>query len=118
MRPESGQEPGAGGVMAASPERQRMNARRRYLLLCAVCGVALGMVPRFLHGPIPQKFNIHYIQGSIAVWAFYTARMLIGFLVGITVWPRRWFIRGPLCGILALFPLTLISLAMPRCGFP
>lgn len=71
-----------------------------------------------LHGPIPEKFNLLYIEGAIAVWGYYTARLLIGFVVGITRWPERWFLRGPLCGFLMMFPLTLVSLSMPGCGWP
>jgi len=44
--------------------------------------------------------------------------MLIGFWVGITTWPLAWWVRGPMCGFLSVFPLTLISLAMPGCGWP
>ncbi|HZR84097.1 MAG TPA: hypothetical protein VFD92_23575 [Candidatus Binatia bacterium] len=75
-------------------------------------------MPRFVHGPIPQKFDVLYINGSIAVWGYYVARLLIGFLVGITVWPERWWIRGPLCGVVMLLPLTVVALAMPGCGPP
>ena len=89
-----------------------------YPLLCALLGGVLGWLPMFLHGPIAAKFNVLYIRGSTAVWAFYSARLLIGALVGLTVWPHQWYLRGPLCGILALFPLALISLAMPGCGWP
>jgi len=92
--------------------------RLPYAALCAVLGVLVGWFPVLLHGPIPQKFNVLYIRGATAVWAFYTARLLIGFVVGITGWPRRWYLRGPLCGLLMMFPLTLISLAMPGCGWP
>ncbi len=92
--------------------------RLPYPLVCALLGGAVGWLPMFVHGPIAAKFNVLYIRGSTAVWAFYTARLLIGVLVGITVWPRPWYVRGPLCGLLALFPLTLISLAMPGCGWP
>jgi hypothetical protein len=70
------------------------------------------------HGPIPEKYNVIYIQGAIAVWAWYSARMLIGLLVGITSWPPRWWLRGPLCGLLMMFPLGLVSLATPGCGAP
>jgi hypothetical protein len=66
----------------------------------------------------PQKFDLLYIEGSIAVWSYYSARMLIGFWVGITTWPSAWWVRGPMCGFLSVFPLTLISLAMPGCGWP
>ncbi len=89
-----------------------------YLLLCVLLGSVLGWVPSFFHGPIPEKFDILYINGSVAVWGWYTARMLIGLLVGITSWPHNWYLRGPLCGLLAMFPLTLVSLAMPGCGEP
>jgi hypothetical protein len=89
-----------------------------YALVCTGLGLVLGWLPRLVHGPIPQKFNVLYIRGVVAVWAFYSARLLIGFLVGISRWPGPWYLRGPLCGLLAMFPLTLISLAMPGCGWP
>jgi hypothetical protein len=69
-----------------------------------------------VHGPIPYKFNVLRVNGAIAVWAYYSARLLTGYLVGITSWPRRWYLRGPLCGCLLLGPLGLVSLAMPGCG--
>ena len=87
-----------------------------YLLLCTVLGLILGWVPMFLHGPIPEKFNLLYIRGAVAVWAWYAARLMIGFLVGSTVWPRPWWVRGPLCGVLALLPPSLVALATPGCG--
>jgi hypothetical protein len=89
-----------------------------YPLVCTLLGLALGWLPMFVHGPIAQKFSILYIRGAIAVWGFYIARLLIGFMVGITRWPPQWYVRGPLCGFLALLPLTFISLAMPGCGWP
>ena len=50
-------------------------ARRRvpltYPLVCLLLGLLLGWTPRLLHGPIAEKFNVNYIQGSVAVWAFY-----------------------------------------------
>src|SRR5262249_6096250 len=76
----------------------------------------LGWVPMFLHGPIPQKFDIYYIHGAVAVWAYYTARLLIGFWVGVAAWPERWWLRGPLCGVLVMLPVTFFSLAVPTCG--
>jgi hypothetical protein len=88
-----------------------------YPLLCTLLGLVLGWVPIFLHGPIAEKFNVLYIRGAIAVWAWYYARMAIGFYVGITRWPERWWLRGPLCGFLSIFPLGLISVATPNCGF-
>ena len=87
-----------------------------YPLLCTLLGLPLAWVPLLIHGPIPYKFNVLGIQGAIAVWAFYSARLLIGFLVGITRWPSRWYLRGPLCGFIAMFPVTLIALATPGCG--
>ena len=89
-----------------------------YPLLCAILGVALGWWPMFFHGPIAAKFNLLYIRGATAVWAWYSARMLIGFLVGITRWPARWWLRGSLCGLLMMFPLGIVSVATPGCGFP
>jgi hypothetical protein len=81
-------------------------------------GAALGWIPWFLHGPIPEKFDLYFLDGSVAVWAWYTARMLIGTWVGITTWPRRWWVRGPMCGLLGMLPVTIVSLAVPTCGAP
>lgn len=89
-----------------------------YVLLCTLLGLALGWLPFLIHGPNPGKFNVLYIQGAIAVWAFYGARMLIGFFVGITRWPRPWYIRGPMCGLLVMLPLGIIALATPGCRWP
>ena len=89
-----------------------------YPLVCTLLGVLLGWLPWFVHGPIPYKFNVLYIRGAVAVWGFYSARMLIGFFVGITRWPTQWYLRGPLCGLLMMLPLGFISLAMPGCGWP
>ena len=91
-------------------------SRLPYWGLCAAIGLLLGWLPMLFHGPIPAKFDRLYINGAVAVWGFYLARLLIGFLVGITHWPRPWYIRGPLCGVLALLPLTFIVLATPGCG--
>jgi hypothetical protein len=88
-----------------------------YALLCTLLGLALGWVPRLIHGPHPWKFTMWRLNGDIAVWGFYTARMFVGLLVGITHWPARWYLRGPLCGILALLPLGFIALANPACGY-
>jgi len=92
--------------------------RARYVLLCTLLGLVLGWIPFFLHGPIPEKYSILRIDGPVAVWGWYTARMLIGFHVGVVAWPRAWYLRGPLCGLLVLFPLTIVSLATPGCGLP
>ena len=98
----------------AAPLRRRLP----YVVVCTAIGLALGWIPMLLHGPIPEKYNVLYIHGAIAVWGWYTARLLIGFVVGITWWPRPWWLRGPLVGFLMLFPLTLVSLATPGCGAP
>ncbi len=103
--------------MSSSVPRRPPLAGVSYLAVCVGLGLVAGWIPIFLHGPIAEKFNVLYIQGSIAVWGFYVARCSIGLWVGLTVMPRRWYLRGPLCGFLAMLPLTLVSLAMPGCGF-
>jgi hypothetical protein len=87
-----------------------------YPLVCALLGLVLGWLPWLVHGPIPQKFDLFYLKGSVIVWAWYVARMLIGFWVGVTRWPARWWLRGPLCGALVMLPLGFISLGPPTCG--
>ena len=88
----------------------------RYPLVCTVLGLALGWGPMLFHGPIPEKFDVLYLNGAVAVWAFYCARLLIGFLVGITTWPEPWLLRGPLIGVLGMLPVTFVALATPGCG--
>jgi hypothetical protein len=105
----------------ATPRRTTAPATRRripYAALCTLIGLVLGWLPLLVHGPIPEKYDILYIRGAVAVWGWYTARLLIGFAVGITHWPARWYVRGPLCGFMMLFPLSLVSLATPGCGLP
>jgi len=89
-----------------------------YVVVCTLIGLVLSVVPRFFHGPIPYKYDIHGLHGSVAVWAWYLARALIGFLVGITRWPPAWWVRGPLCGMVMMIPLGFVSLATPECGSP
>lgn len=89
-----------------------------YPLVCTLLGLVVGWLPRLVHGPNPAKFTLLYINGSIAVSGFYTARLLIGFIVGITRWPERWYLRGPMCGALMMLPLGLVALATPGCGWP
>ena len=88
-----------------------------YPLICTLLGLVLGWLPWLIHGPAPAKFDILYIDGRIAVWGFYSARLLIGLFVGITTWPQVWYLRGPLCGFLMMLPVTFVALATPRCGF-
>ena len=81
----------------------------------AVCMV-FGWLPTFFHGPIREKFVVLYLDGDLMVWAWYSARMLIGFWVGVSVVPATWYLRGPLMGFLSMLPLGLVSLAVPNCG--
>lgn len=113
------------GIHSASPDPiiggrmslQSLRDRVPYPLLCALLGLGLGWLPVLVHGPIPEKFNVLYIRGSIAIWAFYAPRLSIGLLVGISAWPRPWWLRGPLLGALAMLSPSLLALATPRCGF-
>jgi hypothetical protein len=98
--------------MNATPLRDRVP----YPLLCTLLGLAAGWLPMLLHGPIPEKFNVLYIQGSLAIWTFYVPRLSIGFWVGIAAWPQRWWLRGPLLGALAMLGPGMLALGMPRCG--
>lgn len=70
-----------------------------------------------LHGPIPAKFNVLYVDGAVAVWSYYVARLMIGFLVGFSTWPRPWWIRGPICGFLAMLSPAIMAVAVPGCGY-
>lgn len=88
-----------------------------YPLVCFLLGALLGWLPLLVHGPIPEKFNVLYIDGSIAIWAFYAPRLLIGVFVGVSVVPTTWWLRGPLVGAVAMLSPGLIALATPRCGF-
>ena len=111
----------AGGRAAGHPALDarasaRLPTRVPYALLCTVVGLLLAQVPRFFHGPIPYKFDIHALDGRVAVWGWYVARMFIGFLVGTTRWPSWWWVRGPLCGLVMMVPLGFVSLAMAECG--
>jgi hypothetical protein len=88
-----------------------------YTLLCVVLGLAMGWLPKLVHGPIPEKFDYYFLNGSVIVWAFYSSRLLIGFWVGAGTWPPRWYLRGPLYGLLTMLPVTLVALGVPNCGF-
>ena len=89
-----------------------------YPVFCTLAGLVLGWLPLLIHGPHPYKFTMWHLNGAVAVWGFYTARLLIGFLVGITRWPERWYLRGPLCGVVMLLPVGFIALSNPACGPP
>jgi hypothetical protein len=108
------QEPSSPPAVRARPSLRSVP----YPVLCALLGLVLGWVPLLIHGPHPWKFTMWRWNGDVAVWGFYVARLSIGLLVGITWWPERWYLRGPLCGLLAMLPLGLIALANPACGPP
>ena len=67
-----------------------------YPVLCLLLGLVIGWIPYFLHGPIPEKFDLLYLKGAVGVWCWYMARLLIGFLM--------------------MLPPGLMSLAIPTCG--
>jgi len=73
-----------------------------YVRTCALLGLVLGWLPMLFHGPIPEKFDQFYISGSWAVWAWYLSRMSIGLLIGVTVRPRTFWLRGLLVGGLVM----------------
>lgn len=87
-----------------------------YPLVCALLGFVIGWLPILVHGPIAERFDLLYMNGAVAVWAFYCARLSIGVFVGISVWPRQWWVRGPLLGFALMLPVGLIALASPGCG--
>ena len=89
----------------------------RYRLVCTVAGLVLGWLPLLFHGPIPEKLSAVRLNGPIAVWCYYTARLLIGFMVGAGTWPARWWTRGPVYGVLLMLPPGWLALATPGCGF-
>lgn len=91
--------------------------RPPYLVVCVALGLLIGWTPMLFHGPIHEKFDIFYLNGPVMVWAWYLARLSIGLWVGITALPREWYLRGPLCGALAMIPLGFVSLGVPGCGF-
>ena len=94
-----------------------------YAALCALIGLIIGWFPMFFHGPIPEKWGLFasqygWIDGKVMVWAYYVQRLLIGAAVGITVWPRQWFFRGPLVGVVMMIPLGIVAMSNPLCGGP
>lgn len=91
--------------------------RPSYTPTCVAVGLVLGWLPALVHGPIAAKFTVLSIDGPVAVWGFYAARLMIGTAVGLVVWPRPWWLRGPLCGLALMLPIGLIVLATPGCGF-
>jgi len=93
-----------------------MSGAARYRGVATLVGLLAAWIPFLLHGPIPEKLDRVRLNGAIAVWGWYVARMLIGFVVGATTWPPAWWLRGPLFGALIMLPCALVSLGTPGCG--
>jgi hypothetical protein len=89
-----------------------------YAAICTALGLAIGWLPGLAHGPIAEKWDVHGVTGSLVVAGYYVARMTIGLWVGITSVPSAWYLRGPLCGALAMLPLGFIGLSNSLCGPP
>ncbi|MFN2376700.1 MAG: hypothetical protein ABR538_09190 [Candidatus Binatia bacterium] len=92
--------------------------RLSYTTCCILLGLLLGWVPSLFHGPSREKWDYFYLDGGTVVLAWHLARALIGLLVGLTSVPATWWVRGPLCGVLAMLPLGVVSLGNPLCGPP
>jgi hypothetical protein len=88
----------------------------RYRVVATAAGLVAAWIPWVLHGPIPEKLDRVRLNGAIVVWGFYVARLLIGFVVATTTWPRAWWLRGPLFGVLVMLPCSLFALGTPGCG--
>jgi len=93
-----------------------MSPARRYRLFCVTAGLVAAWIPFLLHGPIPDKLDRVRLNGALAVWGWYVARMLIGVVVAATTWPRPWWLRGALFGALTMLPSGIFSAATPGCG--
>jgi hypothetical protein len=93
-----------------------MKSPGQYRVVCAFTGFVAAWLPFFLHGPIPEKLDRVRLNGAIAVWGYYVARLLIGFVVGAATWPQPWWLRGPFFGALLMLPVGTIALATPGCG--
>lgn len=93
-----------------------MSGPARYRVVATCTGIVATVIPYVLHGPIPEKLDRVRLNGAIVVWAYYVARMLIGFVVATTSWPPAWWIRGPLFGFLVMLPCGLFALGTPGCG--
>lgn len=95
-----------------------MSPAGRYRLVCITAGLLAAWIPVLLqlHGPIPEKLDRVRLNGALAVWGWYAARMLIGVVVASSTWPRRWWLRGALSGALVMLPPAIVSAATPGCG--
>jgi hypothetical protein len=90
----------------------------RYIATCVALGAVLGWLPALVVGPVAEKWSVHGVDGAVLVWGYYVARMSIGLWVGISSVPGAWYLRGPLCGALAMLPLGFVGLSNPLCGPP
>lgn len=90
----------------------------RYVALCTALGLVLGWLPGLVHGPIPEKWSIHGVDGDLVVWCYVAGRLSIGLWVGLTSLPEAWYLRGPLCGALAMLPIAMLGLSNQYCGAP
>lgn len=88
----------------------------RYRVVSTLLGLVLGWLPWLVHGPAVAKFDAVRMNGHLAVTAYFVARLSIGIWVGLTAWPETWWLRGVLCGVLAMLPAACVSLATPGCG--
>jgi hypothetical protein len=93
-----------------------MSEAARYRWICVAAGLVAAWLPYLLHGPVPEKLDRVRLNGAIAVWGWYTARMLIGLVVAATAWPRPFWLRGVLFGALVMLPCGIVSLGTPGCG--
>src|SRR5262249_55859954 len=107
------------GAALARDARFRVRPSRlvRYRLGSTPGRLVLGWLPLLVHGPIPEKLAAVRLNGAIAVWCYYSARLLIGFMVGVGTWPAPWWARGPLYGFVLMVPPGCLALATPGCGF-
>ena len=94
------------------------NPSRRYLAVCTALGLALGWLPGLVHGPVAAKWDVHAVDGTWVVGGYLAARLSIGLWVGISSTPSSWYLRGPLCGALAMVPVGLVAVSNPLCGSP
>jgi hypothetical protein len=103
---------GLGAPLAGRP------ANLRYVAVSTAIGLLLGWLPALVHGPVAEKWNVHGVHGGTLVAGYFVARLSIGFWSGAVVVPRAWFLRGPICGALAMLPLGFVGLSNDLCGGP
>lgn len=100
----------------SASQRRAMDDAIRYRVVCIATGALGASAAGWILGPRPELFLAHDIAGEITVWAYHASRLAVGVWVAISVWPRPWLVRGPLCGALAMVPVAWISQALPERG--